>query len=316
MNLSWLGLEIEEARIERILGEGGFSVVYQAVASGKELAFKVARTEVRTGIEPQTGCFNTLALAPVSSGIAEIAPQPNQVLSCQYAGLKALDAPGIIKPLSANEVSGIFYYQMPVLSGPSMRKEMREKRAEIAQLQDIARICAVAARQDTYHGDLKPENIILTDEGPVLIDPGYFGPLVVSGVRVQQCLITTPSYYPLYCPDDLLALGIMLWEMVLGKQPFSSNSFSGDSDLDHCGTRLIEFVQDQEKVGRYAYSPVLDLKAPAEIRSGINSRQEECLLKGLRLERSSSGKLDIGEGFGSFSEFADAIEMLKDIGKA
>jgi serine/threonine protein kinase len=311
MNLSWVGLEIDGALIESVIGEGGFSVVYMARGDGPRLVFKVARPEAHVSVEPQTGCFNTLAQAPDSSGISDIAPQPGEVLACQYERLTSIESDNVVRPLSSNEVAGVYYYTMPMLEGVSLRRRMLDKSAPISVLADLASACARLSDRGFVHGDLKPENIVLTDHGPVLIDPGHFGPLVVTGVKIQHCFITTPAYYPLYTPDDLLALGIMLWEMVLGRQPFACKGFSGKSELSRCGPDLIEFVRDLEKVSRYSFSSALDLRFPTELRPELTADQEDILLKALRLRRSRDGKLELGDGFHDFLEYARAVRNMR-----
>ncbi len=310
MKFSWIGLEIEGADVESVIGEGGFSVVYLANRGGEKLAFKVARGEEQMVIEQQTGCFNTMAQCRASCGIADIAPQPAQVLSCQYAKLKSIKSPGVIEALSSGEVAGVFYYSMPAISAPTLRSKMRERAASVSQLQEIASICAGLANKGEFHGDLKPDNVILPTEAPLLIDPGHYGPLVVAGVELKHCFISTPAYYPFYKPDDLFALGIMLWELVFGKHPCPVRSYSEKIEHSHCGPRLVEFVHELEKVSQYAFSSILKLRLPRDLKAELSVEQEACLLKGLRLKRSRDNKLELGEGFGNFGEFADSLSLL------
>ena len=75
-----------------------------------------------------------------------------------------------------------------------------------------------------YHQDLKPEHILVLQDGDVrLLDPGYRdcgGEMgsVYPTVRFQ----TTPRYYPLlrYSLDDRQALAVILYEWLTGDRPF------------------------------------------------------------------------------------------------
>jgi serine/threonine protein kinase len=82
----------------------------------------------------------------------------------------------------------------------------------VRSLQRLAR-----SGQLDYHGDLKPENLIVKPSGSVImIDPAM-------RCDERNVITTTPHYNPLLLRDskaDVMAIGVMLYEILTGVLPF------------------------------------------------------------------------------------------------
>ncbi len=96
---------------------------------------------------------------------------------------------------------------------------------------EVASALGVAHRKGVIHGDVKPANMLITDDGRVkLMDFGMAR--LASRDSGATPLLGTPAYW---CPEqimgkpqdarsDLFSLGVVLYEMVTGKRPFDADS--------------------------------------------------------------------------------------------
>ncbi|MBS1999953.1 MAG: protein kinase [Cyanobacteria bacterium SZAS LIN-5] len=318
--VTWVGSQVGDYLIDMQLGEGNFSWVYRGIHedSGHYSAFKVAKPTGTAFSEGQAiAAMPTKAVATITGGIMEVTPRASMLIQKQHEQLAQHHLPGLIQVKDFVDKPELTYLEMEYISGPTLRDLMEKGPVSIDKMIEVARCLDKLSktRKFAYHGDLKPENIMFSQSGAVVIDPGFFGKLELeNGSTMSQCAVTTPAYYPMLEPDDVLAFGLLLWEVVMGEQPLNKNTSSDASDLTRVGPQLLELVQLQEAVGRYLLSPILDIQRPSIRYPNIDRNVENLLLKGLRLHHLGQG-IEVDPGFRSFAAISGALATLRLKGK-
>jgi hypothetical protein len=92
----------------------------------------------------------------------------------------------------------------------------------------IARALAVAHGHGLVHHDVKPANVLLGDDGSIKVTDFGISELISSAVKVGDVICGTPGYLAPealmgegYTPkSDLFALGLILYESLVGTHPF------------------------------------------------------------------------------------------------
>jgi serine/threonine-protein kinase len=204
-----------------------------------------------------------------------------------------LQHPHIVPVLKAGDLDGLPYFVMPYVDGESLDVTLRRRhtlgvREALGIMKDVARALAFAHERNVVHRDIKPGNILVAEDGALKVgDFGIAKAAFVSGdITTTGNILGTVTYIsPEQArgeePDarsDLYSLGIVLYQLLLGRPPFAAETQIGTA---------MKHVQE---------APL----SPRSIKAGIPKGLEAAILKSLEKQP--------GDRFSSAAEMRTALQ--------
>ena len=149
-----------------------------------------------------------------------------------------LSHPNIVAVFDWGSVDGIYYMVMEYVRGRAARALLNQYgRLEPAQAVDVVRQTLLglehAHRQGIVHRDIKPENVLVTTEGVVKVADFGLARAYADGRQTQAGTVTGTVQYlapeqirgePADPRSDLYSLGIVTYELLTGKLPFTGET--------------------------------------------------------------------------------------------
>jgi len=200
--------------IHATIGESEKAAVYVAtsVALGENVALKVSKT-----------------LRDEAAG--------RQFLEREYTAIVAIRDPSVVQIHDYGIHAGYEYLVMEYLPRGDLKARMQQGVTEQEALRYVAQIAAalqVVHHAGLLHRDLKPPNVMLRENGDVaLIDFGLARALDGSTPSTRTGVLRGSPYYMspeqalgevLDARSDFYSLGIMYYEMLTGKKPYTGGS--------------------------------------------------------------------------------------------
>lgn len=207
-----IGKKIGGCKLTEEIGSGGFGTVYRAV---------------------QLSLERTVAVKLLKRGLSDN-KDALQAFSREAKSAAKLEHPNIIPVYNYGCESGSYFIVMECVEGGTLDSMMREKkRFSIAETgryaKEIASALDYAHSQEVVHGDLNPRNILIGQNGRLLIGD-FFG--CHSMENLGKNVVGVPEYISpeqarglaATAKSDAYSFGIMLYEMLTGKTPFSESN--------------------------------------------------------------------------------------------
>lgn len=207
----------------------------------------------------------------------------------------SLSHPNIAAAFDVIEYSGELLLVMEYVEGTSLRQKMANGKISLENFFEIAVQCAeglaAAHAKEILHGDIKPENLMITPSGLVkILDFGVARKFTLTDEDEMETftldsLAMSSSGTPAYmAPEvlmhqsydgraDIFSLGLVFYELLGGQQPFQTSSIAGTlgrvlhenprplADLDRKLppklSKLVQHMLVKDQVERYPSSATL-----------------------------------------------------------
>ena len=251
--------------IRREIGRGAAGTVYLATdtGGGNDVALKIAHTR--------------------PSDADEARKRRQSMFLTEAHASELLKHPNIVKVYDAGVEDDLAYLAMEHIPGAKTLDEFctPDNLLDIDKVVEIAARCAAALdyahRNGVVHRDIKPKNLLLTEDGDVKISD--FGIALVTGLDAADTQDDANPGSPLYMSpeqingeaatglSDLFLLGVVMYELLTGKHPFVaavipaiSNNIARKAhtpirelraEVPGALTRIIDRVLKKHPAGRY-----------------------------------------------------------------
>ena len=210
--------------IERVLGEGGFSITYRC--GHRDLQRRVA---VKEFFPPGAQRVGSTVVHP-NQPDAFLREQAKLVQEARH--LSGLRAPGIVNVYDVFHENGTAYIVMECLEGQTLEQRLAAGALPAAEVARMARVLCDALAEvhdrQLLHRDIKPANVMLTPEGRVVLIDFGSARAFQAGRTGNPTRVLTPDYAaPEQFSDrarfgpytDIFSLGATLYHALTGAPP-------------------------------------------------------------------------------------------------
>src|SRR5712692_6574001 len=245
------------------LGRGGMGAVYLAEQPG--LGREVAIKEL------------------IQSAIADPIALKRFIQEAQV--MARASHPNLVQVHDLEQIGDANYIVLEFVRGKSLRDVLNQGSLALPQtfavMHGVLQALDYAHKRAIVHRDMKPENVLMSDEGNVKVadfgiarlmdDSGAGSTATKTGTTVGTPQYMSPEQVASSKVDgrsDLYSTGIMFYELVVGQPPFTA------SDADGPFTLMAKHVQAPPKPPS-VHRPGLDMGLEEVILKSLSKRPEE-----------------------------------------
>ena len=244
------GYPLHEFQIERVLGEGGFGIVY--LARDLQLHRTVALKEYMP---------SSLAVRQPGNLVGVRSRRHRETFDLGLRSfvnearlLASFDHPSLVKVYRFWEQNGTAYMVMPFYEGPTLKDWLKAQPQPPAEawlkrlLSPLLDALALIHADHCYHRDIAPDNILLlgAEQRPLLLDFGA-ARRVIGDATQALTVILKPGYAPIeqYAEvpsmrqgpwTDIYALCAVLYMAITGRAPMAAVGRLMNDDLVRLAT--------------------------------------------------------------------------------
>ncbi|MDO8211432.1 protein kinase [Conexibacter sp. CPCC 206217] len=251
-------------RLEARIGTGGMSTVYRALDETleRQVAIKLMNREIASDSD-QLERFRREARA-----------------------VAQLSHPHIVGVIDAGEDAGRPYIVFEYVEGETLKERIRRLGGlpiseAVAYAIEIARALGAAHARHIVHRDVKPQNVLIDEEGSAKVtDFGIARTLDEDGLTQDGRVLGTTDYvspeqalgHPVSGQSDLYSLGIVLFEMLTGSVPFRGENQVAVA-MKHVREELPDVQALRPEVSA-SLAAVIDRATAKELRERYRSDEE------------------------------------------
>ncbi|MBZ0299903.1 MAG: serine/threonine protein kinase [Anaerolineae bacterium] len=275
MSSSLIGRRLGKYEIIELIGQGGMATVYK-------------------GYQPDIDRFVAVKVLPPHPGQDRMFIERFRL---EARTIAQLQHPHILPMHDYGGDADVLYLVMAYVNGGSLKDRIERGPLPLHDAETILRQIASALdyahRRGVIHRDIKPDNILLDEEGHALL--ADFGIVKImegestSGLTATGGVLGTPAYM---APEqsqgmstgpqaDIYSLGVIVYEMITGRQPYQADT-------------------PMQVMLKHITDPV---PSPLEVSAGLPSALEPVMLRVLAKHPE--------DRYGSATEFAQ--EFLRAI---